>query len=64
MELKDQVKAIIAMPDEEYSDKKLTSDLRKFISEVENRYTTTINDYKTHIAPSFWEFKANDFNVS
>lgn len=64
MELKDQVKAIIAMPDEEYSDKKLTSELRKFISEVENRYTTTITDYKTHIAPSFWEFKANDFNVS
>ena len=64
LELKDQVKAIIAMPDEEYSDKKLTSDLRKYISEVEKRYTTTINDYKTHIAPSFWEFKATDFNVS
>ena len=64
MKLKDQVKAIIAMPDEEYSDKKLTSELRKFISEVENRYTTTITDYKTHIAPSFWEFKANNFNVS
>ena len=64
LELKDQVKAIIAMPDEEYSDKKLTSDLRKYITEVENRYTTTINDYKTHIAPSFWEFKSNEFNVS
>ena len=64
LELKDQVKAIIAMPDEEYSDKKLTSSLRKYISEVENHYTTTINDYKTHIAPSFWEFKATDFNVS
>ena len=64
MDLKDQVKAIIAMPDSEYSDKKLTSDLRKYISEVEKRYTTTINDYKTHIAPSFWEFKATDFNVS
>ena len=64
MDLKDQVKAIIEMPDSEYSDKKLTSDLRKYISEVEKRYTTTINDYKTHIAPSFWEFKATDFNVS
>ena len=64
MDLKEQVKAIIEMPDSEYSDKKLTSDLRKYISEVEKRYTTTINDYKTHIAPSFWEFKATDFNVS
>lgn len=64
MELKDQVKAIIAMPDSEYSDKKLTSQLRKYIAEVEKRYTTTISDYKTHIAPSFWEFKSADFNVS
>ncbi len=64
LDLKDQVKAIIEMPDSEYSDKKLTSNLRKYISEVEKRYTTTINDYKTHIAPSFWEFKATDFNVS
>ena len=59
MDLKDQVKAIIEMPDSEYSDKKLTSDLRKYISEVEKRYTTTINDYKTHIAPSFWIYRCS-----
>jgi hypothetical protein len=64
MKLRDQVKAIIEMPDSEYSDKKLTSELRGFISEVEKHYTSTIHDYKTHIAPSFWEFKATDFNVS
>jgi len=64
MKLRDQVRAIIEMPDSEYSDKKLTSELRWFISEVEKHYTSTIHDYKTHIAPSFWEFKATDFNVS
>ncbi len=62
--LKDQVKAIIEMPDEEYSDKKLTSKLRQYISEVEKHYSTTIDDYKSHIAPSFWEFKNNQFNIS
>lgn len=64
LDLKEQVKSIITMPDNEYSDKKLTSKLRNYISEVEKHYTTTISDYKTHIAPSFWEFKATEFNVS
>lgn len=62
--LKDQIKAIIEMPDEEYSDKKLTSKLRNYVSEVEKHYSTTISDYKSHIAPSFWDFKWNQFNVS
>ncbi|HKL44348.1 MAG TPA: ATP-binding protein [Candidatus Absconditabacterales bacterium] len=63
-ELKDQIKAIIEMPDNEYSDKKLTSKLRQYISEVEKHYSTTISDYKSHISPSFWEFKSNKFNIS
>jgi hypothetical protein len=57
LSLKDQVKAIIEMSDDEYSDKKLTSQLRTYISEVEKHYTTTITDYKSHISPSYWEFK-------
>jgi len=52
------------MPDNEYSDKKLTSKLRQYISEVEKHYSTTISDYKSHISPSFWEFKSNKFNIS
>jgi len=62
--LKDQVQAIIQLSDEDYSDKKLTSKLRQYIWEVEKHYQTTITDYKSHIAPSFWEFKSNQFNVS
>ena len=64
LSLKDQVKAIIEMSDDEYSDKKLTSQLRTYISEVEKHYTTTITDYKSHISPSYWEFKWNEFNIS
>ncbi len=63
-DLKEQVKAIIEMPDKDYSDKKLTSKLRQYISEVEKHYSTTISDYKSHISPSFWEFKSNQFNIS
>ena len=62
--LKDQVQAMIQLSDKEYSDKKLTSQLRQYIWEVEKHYQTTIADYKSHIAPSFWEFKSNQFNVS
>ncbi len=63
-ELKDQVKYLLELPDEEYSDSKLTSKLRQYILEVEKQYTSVINDYKSHIAPSFWEHKPNYFNTS
>lgn len=63
-DLKEQVKAILELPDEEYNDSKLTSKLRQFIGEVENHYNSTISDYKSHIAPSYREFKWNHFNVS
>ncbi|MCF7835482.1 ATP-binding protein [Candidatus Gracilibacteria bacterium] len=63
-DLKEQVKAILELPDEEYNDSKLTSKLRQFIGEVENHYNSTISDYKSHIAPSYREFKGNHFNVS
>lgn len=63
-DLKDQIKAILEMPDEDYSDKKLTSKLRQFIVEVEKHYNTTISDYKSHIAPSYWDFKGINYNVS
>lgn len=62
--LREQIQKIIALPDEEYSDKKLTSQLRKYIKEVEDHYSTIISDYKTHIAPSYRDFKWTNFNVS
>lgn len=63
-ELKDQVRYLLELPDEEYSDSKLTSKLRRYILETEKQYISVINDYKSHIAPSFWEHKPNHFNVS
>jgi hypothetical protein len=54
----------LQLPDEEYSDKKLTSELRQYIKEVDNRYNALLSDYKSHIAPSYWNFSMQEFNVS
>jgi hypothetical protein len=62
--LRDQVKYLLELPDNEYNDKLLTSKLRQYISETEKEYASVINDYKTHIAPSYWEFKSTHYNVS
>lgn len=59
-----QIKALIEMPDEKYSDKLLTSELRKHIQKVEKEYVTSLADYKSHIAPSFREVKPSQMNVS
>ncbi|MBU0626475.1 hypothetical protein KKG31_03945 [Patescibacteria group bacterium] len=63
-DLKEQIKYLLELPDEEYNDKKLTSKLRQYILEVEKHYNTIITDYKSHIAPSFREFKPTHYNVS
>ena len=63
-ELREQVKYLLELPDEQYNDQKLTSKMRQYITETEKEYTSVINDYKTHIAPSYWEFKPTHYNVS
>lgn len=63
-ELKDQVKYLLELPDEQYSDKKLTSQLRQYIAATEQQYNTVIAGYKSHISPSFWEFSATHYNIS
>lgn len=62
--LQDQIKKLLEMPDDQYSDKLLTSELRSYITTTEWEYTKTIADFKSHIAPSYWESKVNDVNVS
>jgi len=63
-ELREQVRYLLELPDEQYNDQKLTSKMRQYITETEKEYTTVINDYKTHIAPSYREFKSTHYNVS
>ena len=62
--LAQQIKDLLQLPDEEYSDKKLTSELRQYIKEVDGRYNSLLSDYKSHISPSYWEFEMQKFNVS
>ena len=63
-ELGEQVKYILTVPDDQYDEKKLTSKLRQYILEVEKHYSTTIHDYKSHIAPAYWEVKGSGYNIS
>jgi len=63
-ELRDQVKYLLELTEDKYDDKLLTSKLRQFIGEAEKEYTSVISDYKTHIAPSYREFKPTHYNVS
>lgn len=62
--LEEQIKYILNLPDEKYSDKLLTNELKKHITEIEKNYISSLTDYKSHIAPSYRETKWNHFNLS
>lgn len=63
-DLREQVKYLLELPDDQYDDKKLTSKLRQYISETEKQYTTLVADYKSHISPSYREFTPTHYNIS
>jgi len=63
-DLKEQVKYLLSLPDNDYDEKKLTSQLRQYILEVEKHYSTTVSDYKSHIAPAYREVKGAGYNIS
>lgn len=62
--LEEQLKIIVSMEDESYSDDLLTSKLRKYILEFEREYVSTLKDYKMHIAPSYREVKPGMYALS
>lgn len=62
--IREQVQYILNVPDNEYSDKKLTSELRQYIQETENHYNSIVTNAKNHIAPSYREVKTNNFNIA
>ena len=63
-ELREQIRKVLEIPDSEYKDSMITSDMRRFIKQVDEEYTANIADFKSHIAPSYWEYKSNLMNVS
>lgn len=62
--LDEQLKAILAIPDEKYDDSMLSAELRKYITEREKEYISVLSDYKQHIAPSVRELKPSYCFVS
>ncbi len=63
-DLREQIKKLLEIPDSEYKDSMITSDMRRFIKQVDEEYTANIADFKSHIAPSYWEYKSNEMNIS
>ncbi len=63
-DMKDQVKYILELPDNEFDARKITQKLRQYILETEKRYNTVLADYKSHIAPSFWKVESTLLQVS
>ena len=63
-ELREQIKKILEIPDSEYKDSMINTDMRRFIKKVDEEYTANIADFKSHIAPSYWEYKSNMMNIS
>ena len=63
-ELREQIRKVLEIPDAEYKDSMITSDMRRFIKQVDEEYTATISDFKSHIAPSYWEYRSNLMNIS
>lgn len=63
-ELREQIKYLLELPDDQYTEEKLTSKVRQFIIDTEKSYTSVINDYKSHIAPSYREFSSTHYNIS
>ncbi|MBR7037061.1 hypothetical protein IKI14_04270 [bacterium] len=62
--MREQIKKILEIPDSEYKDSMITSDMRRFIKQVDEEYTANVADFKSHIAPSYWEYKSNEMNIS
>ena len=63
-DLREQIRKVLEIPDAEYKDSMLTSEMRRFIKQVDEEYTANIADFKSHIAPSYWEYKSNLMNIS
>ena len=63
-ELREQIRKVLEIPDAEYKDSMITSEMRRFIKKVDDEYTANIADFKSHIAPSYWEYKSNGMNIS
>jgi hypothetical protein len=63
-ELREQIRKVLEIPGADYKDSMITSEMRRFIKKVDEEDTANIADFKSHIAPSYWEYKSNLMNIS
>jgi len=62
--IEEQIKKIIELPDEEYKDSKLTSELRNYIIENDKQIERANTNIKQKITPSSFEVWVNEINIS
>ncbi len=62
--IEDQIKNFINMPEEEYKDSKLTSELRNYLIENDKQLERANTNIKQKIAPSSFDTWVNEVNVS
>jgi len=63
-ELKEQIRQMLSISDDKFSDSLLNSDLRKYLLTVEKDFLAAMQDYKSHIAPSYRQTTASYFQLS
>jgi len=63
-ELKEQVRQLLSIKDDAYNDSLLNSDLRKYLLNVEKDFLSAMQDYKSHIAPSYRAANPSNFQLS
>ena len=62
--LKEQIKKFLEMPDDEYSDSKLTSELRNYLIKVNQEFEKAKVNIIQKISPSSFDIWVNEVNVS
>ena len=63
-EMQEQVRQLLSIDDDKYQDTLLNSDLRKYLLTVEKDFLWAMQDYKSHIAPSYWQTNPGNFQLS
>lgn len=63
-EMQEQVRQLLSIQDDKYQDTLLNSDLRKYLLTVEKDFLSAMQDYKSHIAPSYRQTNPGNFQLS
>ena len=64
LSLEEQIRKFLEMPDDEYKDSKLTSELRAYLQKIDQEFDRANDNIKQKITPSSFDIWVNEVNVS